>query len=147
MNREINFIVVHCTATQPEAKIADIKRYWKEVLGWKTPGYHYIIDRNGDVTKLVSESVVANGVKNHNSHSIHLSYIGGIDRKGKPFDNRTKAQEAAMFDLIVDLSERYPNAKILGHRDFVGVVKACPSFDVKEWLKNFTPNLKFNFVA
>lgn len=147
MKREINFIVVHCTATQPEAKISDIKRYWKEVLGWKSPGYHYIIDRRGDIVKLFPESQIANGVKNNNAHSIHLSYIGGIDRKGNPIDNRSKAQEAAMFDLIVELSERYPNAKILGHRDFVGVHKACPSFDVREWLRNFTPNLKFNLVA
>lgn len=147
MKREINFIVVHCTATQPTAKIEDIKRYWKEVLGWKNPGYHYIIKRNGDIVKLLSENIPSNGVAGHNQKSVHLSYIGGVDKTNKPIDNRTLSQQAAMFDLIVELSERYPKAKILGHRDFVGVKKACPSFDVKEWLKNFTPYLKFNLAA
>lgn len=147
MKREINFIVVHCTATQPTAKIEDIKRYWKEVLGWKNPGYHYIIQRNGDIVKLLSEDIPSNGVAGHNHDSINLSYIGGVDKTNKPIDNRSLSQQAAMFDLIVELSERYPKAKILGHRDFVGVHKACPSFDVREWLRNFTPHLKFNLVA
>jgi N-acetylmuramoyl-L-alanine amidase len=147
MKREINFIVVHCTATQPEAKIEDIKRYWKEVLGWKNPGYHYIIKRNGDIVKLLSEDIPSNGVAGHNQNSIHLSYIGGVDKSNKPIDNRTLSQEAAMFDLIVELSERYPNAKILGHRDFVGVHKACPSFNVRDWLRNFTPHINFNLAA
>ncbi len=147
MKREINYIVVHCTATQPTAKIEDIKRYWKEVLGWKNPGYHYIIKANGDIVKLLSEDIPSNGVAGHNHNSVHLSYIGGVDKANKPLDTRTLAQEAAMFDLIVELSERYPKATIQGHRDFQGVKKACPSFDVKEWLRNFTPHLKFNLAA
>lgn len=147
MKREVNFIVVHCTATQSTAKIEDIKRYWREVLGWKNPGYHYIIKTNGDIVKLLSENTPSNGVAGHNHNSVHLSYIGGVDKLNKPLDNRTLSQEGAMFDLIVELSERYPKAIILGHRDFQGVKKACPSFDVKEWLRNFTPHLKFNLAA
>jgi N-acetylmuramoyl-L-alanine amidase len=46
-----------------------------------------------------------------------------------------------MFDLIVSLTEKYPAAEVLGHRDFPNVHKACPSFDVKDWLKNYEPNL------
>ena len=46
-----------------------------------------------------------------------------------------------MFDIIVALTERYPKAQVLGHRDFPGVAKACPSFDVKTWLANYTPDI------
>jgi hypothetical protein len=28
---------------------------------------------------------------------------------------------------------------ILGHRDFPGVTKRCPSFDVREWLNAYMP--------
>ena len=35
------------------------------------------------------------------------------------------------------LRNKYPNAIIQGHRDFDGVRKSCPRFDVKEWLKTF----------
>ena len=53
----------------------------------------------------------------------------------------TRAQETAMFNKIVELTERYPQAKVVGHRDFPGVNKACPSFDVKTWLANYTPDI------
>ena len=41
--REIKYIVVHCSATAHNTKIENIKKYWKETLGWKSPGYHIII--------------------------------------------------------------------------------------------------------
>lgn len=142
MKRNIKNIVIHCTATGIKAKLESIKNYWKNKLGWKSPGYHYIIDYLGNVTQLLSESKIANGVKGHNSESIHISYIGGIDFEGKAYDTRSYAQEVSMFDLIVKLSTKYPNAQILGHRDFQGVKKDCPSFDVKAWLKSFTPRFE-----
>lgn len=140
--RNIKFIVIHCTATQQEATIESIKKYWKEVKGWKdVPGYHYIIKADGDVVKLLEENKNSYGVYAHNSECISISYIGGIDKTGKPTDTRTRSQETAMFDKIVELTERYPKAQVIGHRDFPGVVKACPSFDVKKWLANYTPDL------
>ncbi len=151
--RTIKFIVVHCTATPPETPIDSIKNYWKKNLGWKNPGYHYIIKRNGDIVRLFPEEKPSNGVKGHNQNSIHISYIGGVDKDGKPIDNRTDAQKHSMFNKLVALSEKYPDATILGHRDLSpdkdgdGIietsewVKHCPSFDVKEWLKNYTPDL------
>lgn len=140
--RHIEHIVIHCTATQPTTKIEDIKRYWKEERGWNdVPGYHYIIKANGDVEKLLDLNKNSNGVYQHNSTCINIAYIGGIDKQGNAKDTRTKAQEHAMFDLIVTLTEKYPTAKILGHRDFPGVAKACPSFDVKTWLANYIPDL------
>lgn len=141
MKRNIHYIVVHCTATPPDTTIESIKRYWKENLKWKNPGYHYIILRSGEIMTLLLEQQVANGVKGYNKNSIHISYVGGVDKDNKPFDNRTGAQIHAMFNKLVSLSEKYPNAIILGHRDFPGVTKMCPSFDVEEWLKNYTPDL------
>ena len=139
--RTIKYIVVHCTATPPETTIDSIKNYWKQHLGWKNPGYHYIIKRNGDIINLFPEDKVSNGVKGYNKNSVHISYIGGVDKNNTAIDNRTDAQKHAMFYKLVSLSEKYPKATILGHRDFPGVTKMCPSFDVKEWLKNYTPDL------
>lgn len=142
MKRSIQFIVVHCTATQPEATIKAIQGYWRDVQKWKDPGYHYIIQRSGEIVQLQDEDKVANGVAGHNQHAIHLSYIGGVDKAGHPADNRTDAQKEAMMNKLIELSERYPQAKILGHRDFPGVHKACPSFDVRKWLSDYEPDLK-----
>jgi N-acetylmuramoyl-L-alanine amidase len=137
--RNIKYIVVHCTATPADQKIENIKWYWREIKKWKAPGYHYIIKKDGTVVRLQDEEKIANGVAGYNEVSVHISYIGGIDASGKPFDTRTKAQQESLFDMIMELSEKYPKAEILGHRDFPGVKKACPSFDVKTWLKGYIP--------
>lgn len=142
MKREVKYIVIHCTATQPEATIESIQRYWREIKGWKdVPGYHYLIKPNGEVVKLLDETKNSYGVYAHNSECISLSYIGGIDKTGKPKDTRSRRQEVAMFNKIMDLCARYPKATVLGHRDFPGVKKACPSFDVKKWLASYKPDI------
>lgn len=132
--REIKYIVLHCTATHPHATVEAIQRYWRDNLKWKSPGYHYIISANGGVKQLADESAITNGVAGYNSASIHVSYIGGIDKAGKPEDTRTPEQIATMKKLVKSLKNKYPTAIIQGHRDFPRVAKACPSFDVKEWL-------------
>jgi N-acetylmuramoyl-L-alanine amidase len=148
MLRNIKYIVVHCTATQPEATIEALENYWKTVKGWSdTPGYHYLIQRDGEIKNLLDEDKVSYGVYGHNPYCVHLSYIGGIDKDGNPSDNRTFRQKEAMFDLIVKLSVKYPKAEILGHRDFPNVAKACPSFDVKSWIAGYNPDLKLNTAA
>ena len=72
-------------------------------------------------------------MKGHNHDSINISYIGGIDAKGKPTDNRTKEQKQAMAELVAKLIAKFPNAEVLGHRDFPNVAKACPCFDARAW--------------
>lgn len=132
--REIKYLVVHCTATPTNATVEGIKNYWRRNLGWKNPGYHKIIKSNGEIVTLASEEIVTNGVAGYNSKSLHVSYIGGIDSKGKPLDTRTEAQKKALESVLREWRKKYPNAEIKGHRDFPKVKKACPSFDVKKWL-------------
>lgn len=129
--RKIKYIVVHCTATQPHASIAAIKRYWREELKWQSPGYHYIIDAFGTAHHIHPESLPSNGVAGYNTPSIHVAYIGGIDKAGRPFDSRTIYQKQALEELLQHLKRRYPEAVIQGHRDFPAVKKACPSFEAK----------------
>jgi N-acetylmuramoyl-L-alanine amidase len=103
------------------------------VLNWRSPGYHFIIERDGKVVDNWPIEKTTNGVKGHNHDSIHISYIGGIDAKGKPTDNRTKEQKQAMAELVAKLTDKFPNAKVLGHRDFPNVNKACPCFGAGAW--------------
>ncbi len=52
-------------------------------------------------------------------------------------DTRTPEQTDALLDILQELKEQYPKAKIYGHRDFS--TKACPSFDAKaeyEYISN-----------
>ena len=134
--REIKFLAVHCTATPQTATVSSIQNYWKNVLKWKMPGYHFIIKPDGEVVQLLEIEKVSNGVKGFNSVSINISYIGGVDAQNKPIDNRTEAQKKALLDLLKKLKKQFPKAVIQGHRDFPEVKKACPSFNAKEEYKN-----------
>ena len=134
--REIKYIAVHCTATPQTATVSSIQNYWKNVLKWKVPGYHFIIKSNGEVVQLLEIEKVSNGVKGFNSVSMNISYIGGVDSQNKPIDNRTEAQKKALLDLLKKLKKQFPKAVIQGHRDFPEVKKACPSFNAKEEYKH-----------
>ncbi len=138
--REIRFICLHCTATPQTTSVTSILNFWKNVLHWINPGYHYLINPDGSVRNLQLIEKPSNGVAGHNANSIHISYIGGVDKNNKPLDNRTDAQVQAQIDLIKYLKKKFPDAKILGHRDFLkkgsSNWKDCPSFDVNKWIQS-----------
>jgi N-acetylmuramoyl-L-alanine amidase len=134
--RDIKYIVIHCTASQPNTKKEAILSYWKNTLKWKTVGYHRLIDANGVIHELAKFEQITNGVKGYNSESIHFSYIGGIDESGRPKDTRTLKQKESLLYLVKQAKKQFPNAIVQGHKDFKGVAKACPSFEAKNEYKN-----------
>lgn len=126
--RNINLIIVHCSAT-PEGRnvaVADIDR-WHRERGFDGIGYHYVVYIDGSVHEGRPLNKVGAHCKGHNAHSIGICYIGGVDLNGKPKDTRTLAQKDALVNLLMRLKRRFPKAVIRGHRDFAA--KACPSFD------------------
>ncbi|WP_163535062.1 N-acetylmuramoyl-L-alanine amidase [Helicobacter suis] len=69
--------------------------------------------------------------KGHNSDSIGICYIGGLDSNRKPKDTRTPEQKEALKSLCLKLLKENVAAKLYGHRDFEPR-KDCPCFDVIE---------------
>lgn len=133
--RNIKYIAIHCTAGRQTQSIRDLQAEFK-AKGWKSPGYHYVIEPNGKLTKLLDSSMVSNGVQGYNSVTINIAYIGGIDKNLNPIDNRTKEQKETIVNLLQFLRKEYPNAVIQGHRDFPNVAKECPCFDAKDEYKD-----------
>lgn len=141
--RTIKYIVVHCTGGNPTQSLKSIQEYWKKIMKWNSPGYHYLIAPDGTEHFLQEESKPANGVAGHNAHSLHVCYIGGKDARGNFSDTRTEDQKATLFARLEDLKERYPQAVIVGHRDLspdtdkngkvdhYEYIKVCPCFDAK----------------
>lgn len=127
--RNITEIIVHCSAT-PEGKdftTADIKR-WHLERGFNDIGYHWVIYRDGSIHAGRSEAISGAHCTGHNTNSIGVCYIGGMDSANKnPKDTRTAAQKASLIKLLKELKVKYPKAKIHSHKDFAQ--KACPSFD------------------
>ena len=130
--RNIKYIAVHCTATAQTATVSAIQNYWKKNLGWKMPGYHFIVLPDGTAVQLLPIEEVSNGVQGFNSVLINIAYLGGVDAKNKPLDNRTPQQKATLLELLKKYKKQFPKAIIQGHRDFPNVKKACPSFDAKK---------------
>lgn len=129
--REIKHIVIHCTGASQNQSVESIQNYWRNNLGWKSPGYHILIEPDGTKNYLMSFDKATNGVKGFNSNSIHICYIGGVDGK----DERTEAQRAGIIESI-HMAMEYCNGQknkpeILGHYQFPNVPKTCPNFDAK----------------
>lgn len=133
--RQIKRIFVHCTAGSQKTTLKQLEQEFKN-KGWKNPGYHYVVFPDGKIEQMLDENLVSNGVAGYNSSSINVAYIGGVDSKLKPIDNRTEAQKASLKQLLIDLKASYPDAHIMGHRDIWGKdsskwQKWCPCFDAE----------------
>lgn len=148
----MKYLVLHCTATPEDREVSSKEiRHWhtdpvkKGGRGWKQVGYTDLFHLDGTVERLVKNNEdaevdpweVTNGAAGYNSVSRHVVYAGGLAKDGKTAkDTRTAAQLKAMTAYVRDFHERFPQIKIVGHRDLPGVNKACPSFDVKAWLES-----------
>ena len=131
--REIDLIVVHCSAT-PEGKhfSTDTIRDWHvKERGWSDIGYHYIVELDGKVISGRPVERAGAHVKGYNRSSIGICYVGGMTKDMKsPKDTRNKEQLESLERLLLELKVKYPKAIIRGHNDFS--TKACPSFNAKE---------------
>lgn len=147
VSRPITDLIVHCTATIEgrDHSAAEI-RGWHKRQGWRDIGYHFVVRLDGAIEVGRPLAQAGAHVSGHNAKSIGITYVGGLDRQAKPKDTRTPEQKAALVELLRVLSQRWPNARIAGHRDYSrdkdgnGKVephewlKACPCFDaVREY--------------
>ena len=135
--RDINMIVIHCSATTAKQSQIGVKEIdkWHRQRGFFEIGYHFVIKRSGEIQKGRDIEKIGAHAKGYNETSIGICLVGGIDKRGNPENNFTVAQFDALNALLHELIEQYPDIKvILGHRDLPLVNKACPSFDVSEWL-------------
>lgn len=129
--RKITEIIIHCSATieGKDYTVADIDR-WHRQRGFRKIGYHFVIYRDGSIHMGRSKNEIGAHCTGHNSISISICYIGGLDKSGKAKDTRTPQQREAMLSLIEQLKEKFPHATLHGHNEFAN--KACPGFKVPE---------------
>ena len=130
--KEVLYIVLHCSATRlsQHVTVKDIDR-WHKARNFAMIGYHWYVDCEGNIHHGRPECYAGAHVKHYNEHAIGVCYEGGLDEKGRPADTRTSEQRAALWFLLKELKGTYPQAKIVGHRDFPNVRKECPCFDAK----------------
>ena len=142
--KEVRYIVVHCSATLPwqDWTVQDVDNCHRR-KGWAMCGYHWIIRQNGEIQEGRPEKFAGAHVNHYNEHAIGVCYIGGLDELGRDADTRTPEQKAALWHLLKELKQDYPQAMILGHKDFPGVSKSCPCYNVMEEVSDMNSNTEF----
>ena len=134
----IRYLTIHCAAT-PEGRdnSADEVRAW-DIARFGQPSYHWVIELDGDHFRHLQDAQRGAHVAKANTGNIGICYVGGTESLtagGAPKDTRTPAQKATLRHLVLDYRAMYPGLIVRGHRDWPGVNKACPSFDVTEWIE------------
>lgn len=131
--RPISEIIVHCTATPEGREVSvDTIRSWHKANGWSDIGYHYVVHLDGTVEAGRPEAEIGAHVAGHNTGTLGVVYVGGVDAAMGPKDTRTPAQKNALMALCQALCTKYQKiAKISGHNQYTNT-KACPSFDVRK---------------
>tara|TARA_R100000329_G_C7483006_1_gene170148 strand:- start:137 stop:550 length:414 start_codon:yes stop_codon:yes gene_type:complete len=130
--RELNRIILHCSATKEgkDYSVETIRDWHVKGRGWSDIGYHWVIRLDGSIE--VGRPLEKSGAhtKGHNKDSVGVCYIGGCDADGKPKDTMNPEQEKAWRMIVLSLRTLYGDLTIHGHNEFAK--KACPSFIVKE---------------
>lgn len=131
----IQFLTIHCAAT-PEGRdvLPHTIEQW-DIAKFGQKSYHWIVDLHGAAHQSLKDDQKGAHVGGHNTGNIGICYVGGMDAKmHAPKDTRTEAQKKTLLTLVRTYMDRYPGIIVRGHRDWPGVMKACPSFSVAEWL-------------
>lgn len=149
--RKIDTIVVHCSASKDGVAQSRETLVAEHIArGFKTIGYHEVIEPDGSVVVGRPPEEVGAHVEGHNANSIGICMIGT-----KRF---SQAQWNTLKLRVVYWQTKIPNVKVCGHRDFSpdlnhnGTVepnewiKLCPNFDVKTWLTDLYVPKKENLA-
>jgi len=126
-------------------KVAEIRRWHVVERGWSDIGYHYVIDRDGQVyTGRPIERSGALVNREVNLRAVGICLIGGHGAStADPFEkNYTPEQDSSLRELIDRLRAEYPSIKrVSGHNEYAA--KACPGFHVTRWLAHKPPERTF----
>ena len=122
----IDMLVVHCSDTPDDQPLraSDIQQMHLG-FGWDGIGYHQVICRDGRREAGRPEYWRGAHARGVNHRSLSVCLIGRTDF--------TDAQMRSLGILLDEWRARYPQARILGHRDAVETDKTCPNFDAAGW--------------
>ena len=138
--KQVSLLIVHCSATRCDRPFSVESLIATGEARFGQVSYHYYVRRNGDVVPLLPESVQGVHARHYNYCSLGICYEGGLDEKGRAMDTRTPAQMASLYQLLKNLREDYPDARIMGHRELPHVAKACPCFDASAEYAELQPD-------
>ena len=127
MTRAIHWIIIHQSASNnPAHDNIETIRKWHLDRNFSDIGYHFFINKAGEVFKGRDEDKIGAHVKGHNKSSLGICLSG----EGEKTPEQLKALEI----LLIDICSRHNLEKkdILAHNDLSPTL--CPGFDLHKWL-------------
>ena len=121
---ETQWVVLHHTATR-QATVDSIHRHHRDVNGWLGFGYHFFINRGGNVFNgrpLNSEGAHTLG---YNHTSIGVCFEGDFESM-----HMTQEQVDAGIELVRYIRNLYPETRIARHKDLNN--SSCPGKNFRD---------------
>ena len=133
--KKIKGIILHCSASSFGS--ASVINQWHKELGFSEIGYHFVI-LNGQISSNYHldsmDGSIERGRNLSRSEAAHAygynrTHIGICSISNGEY---TEKQAESLFDLVVELQEKYEIEidNILGHNEVSP--KSCPCFDVEK---------------
>lgn len=113
------YIILHHSEVISRHTVNDVHQ-WHLNKGWAGIGYHYFIDKEGEIYEGRPMMSVGAHVYGHNQDSIGVCFEGNFNKE----QMNVKQAEKALI-LIALLSLSYDNAKVVRHVD-LAKEKNCP---------------------
>jgi peptidoglycan hydrolase-like protein with peptidoglycan-binding domain len=114
---KIDMIVLHHAATK-HCTVYNINQ-WHLANGWSMIGYHYFINKKGEVFKGRPDDVIGSHAKGYNATSLGLCFEGDFEKEVP-----TQEQIEAGLELVSYLKKKYNIKKVKGHKDLMAT--SCP---------------------
>ena len=127
--KNIKFLVIHCSDSEDSENLTALDIHKMHLnFGWDGIGYHKVINRSGKIENGRPEYWIGAHIKGKNNISLGVCLIGRY--------KFTKKQFVSLERVLRKWKSKYPEAKIVGHRDAINTHKTCPNFNVKKWIEN-----------
>lgn len=138
----IRNIVWHYTATKHEGNGATIIRnhenFWRSSHGWDIGGYHYYIDRQGNIFWNYDLEICTYGASAANPYTMHISLEASSE--GNYTSAQIKAREDLTLWLLTNDLKHLTGQTMRGHKEVPGNSTTCPGYSVSR-LSQFRADL------
>lgn len=129
--RSVNRVFIHCSASEDDTLIdgmlyRKIRQWHVKERGWSDIGYHYLIDKLGNIQPARPLNKIPAAQKGHNTGTIAIMVHG--------LENFHKLSMNSLHHLCNQIHFAY-SGRISFHGHCEVSNKTCPVFDYKEVLK------------
>lgn len=122
---KIDYIVLHHTGGDGTIKAFANYHISK---GWPGIGYHYIIDKEGNIYQTNRIDTISYNVGGKNSKVIGIALIGNYER-----EKLSECQKDSIESLVFLLRTFTGNKPVVGHFELKSTI--CPGKYIKEFIK------------